>query len=160
MPVALGPVIKEPSFVALQIIFLSSAFFTLMGVAVFLTMQLTLSPSGTDGVPTAPMATLNLVLGGFPSAIIHLPASLAHGAVFGVCVAYCVERRRLCLDFALTTYVVFFIACCVHGGLPPSKLWYLAFLLSAVATLVVSRAITQRNEMQEVELTSVTSSRR
>jgi hypothetical protein len=148
MPVALGPVIKDPFYVGLQIVFLYSAFGLLLGAAIVVTGLLQLDERVTQ-------PNLELLFGGFPSTFLHVPSVLAQSIVFGYVLANCVERRRLCLDFVVTVYIVYAVSCFAVGGIPRTSTWWATTVLGAGCALVVARFQTHRNEMLEVELSPI-----
>lgn len=148
MPVALGATITDPSYVFVQIVFLQTAFFLTLGIAIILDM---LAASLVGDVTAPTVATL---LGGFPARSTQGLSFLVHSGVFGVVVAYCVERRKMCFDFVLTTYTIYATCCWIDSGFPMRLLWWATVLAAGAVSYGVSRHVCYKREMQQVEVGS------
>ena len=147
MPVALGPPLKDPLAIVLQITVLQTAFFLLEGMA----LALVRSVVSTAG--DAPLSH-SMLFDTHASFLLLVELGL-HGLMFGPVVAYCVERRRFCLDFVATSYGVFALCCWLSNEeFPTCPLWWMCVGCGAGCALGVAYYLCLRNELQEVPLAS------
>eukprot|EP01116_Phalansterium_solitarium_P013888 TRINITY_DN3133_c0_g1_i1.p2 TRINITY_DN3133_c0_g1~~TRINITY_DN3133_c0_g1_i1.p2 ORF type:complete len:150 (-),score=18.75 TRINITY_DN3133_c0_g1_i1:518-946(-) len=71
-----------------------------------------------------------------------------------------VERAKKCLDFAVTTFFVHLLLCCLWAGFPKSWIWWGINVLAVVVTAVVGEYFCMRRQLHEIPLHNPTPKQR
>jgi hypothetical protein len=152
MAIALGGSITDPHYIALQIIFIQSAFFLTLGVALVLYDQ-----EGGAALPAlgAPKVLSMPFFFGLRDGIddkLVAAAYMFHGAMFGVIAGAVVDRRSWCLDVIGTAFAVYVGCCFVATGWPSGALFWASLLGDAIVAVFVAHYVAGRREMQDIVL--------